>query len=213
MEPTEREQDRRLAEAIERERRGLSRFIRSRVSDRLDAEDVLQDVFSELVTAYRLLTTIDREAAWLFAVARNRITDLFRRKETIALDDAISGADGEPVGTLEDLLPSPDAGPEAAYARSVLLDAIEDALDDLPVEQRDVFVAHELEGRTFREMSEATGIGVNTLLARKRYAVLRLRRSLEAIHEEFSGAEDGARAPGAPTKVETRNGEETRRRK
>jgi RNA polymerase sigma factor (sigma-70 family) len=186
------EHDRRLAETIERERTGLWRFIRSRVADRVDAEDVLQDVFSELVGAYRLLTTIDQESAWLFTVARNRITDLFRRRKTVELDAPIVGAEGEEVGTLEDLLPSPDAGPEAEYARAVMLDAVEDALDDLPEEQRSVFVAHEFEGRSFREMSEETGIGVNTLLARKRYAVLRLRKSLQAIYDDYTGAGGGA---------------------
>lgn len=184
----ESEQDRRVAETIERERSRLWSFIRSRVADPLDAEDVLQDVFSELLAAYRLVKPIDQAGAWLFQVARNRIVDLFRRKRSSGVQ-AAGDRDGEETGALEDLLPSPDAGPEAEYARGVLLDALEDALDDLPEEQRDVFLAHEFEGQTFREISAETGVGVNTLLARKRYAVLHLRKALRSIYQSFTGAE------------------------
>jgi RNA polymerase sigma factor (sigma-70 family) len=179
------EQDRQIAETIEREQGRLRSFIRKRVGDPLDAEDVLQDVFSELVEAYRLTKPIEQAGAWLFRVARNRITDLFRKNkpEPLAARRPLD-EDGE-LGQLEDVLPSLDAGPEAAYARTVLLEELEDALDDLPDEQREVFVAHEIEGRSFRELSAETGVNVNTLLSRKHYAVLFLRRRLEAIYADY----------------------------
>jgi len=177
------EQDRRISEVVEREQSRLRNFIRRRVPDPRDAEDVLQDVFSELVEANRLLMPIDHVTGWLFRVARNRITDLFRRKKPESFSDAAAvGADDELL-RLEDLLPSPDAGPEALYARSVLLDELEQAIAELPREQREVFVAHELEGRSFKEMSAATGVSVNTLLSRKRYAVLHLRERLRGIYD------------------------------
>jgi len=183
-----RQQDLRIAEVVRREGGRLARFIRRRVSDPRDAEDILQDVFCELVEANRLLMPIEHATGWLFRVARNRIVDLLRRRtpercrDLEAVDD-----DGERRG-LEDLLPSPDAGPEALYARRVLLDELEQALDELPDEQREVFVAHELEGRSFKEMAAATGVSVNTLLSRKRYAVLHLRERLKGIHDELMGA-------------------------
>ncbi len=182
------EQDRRIAETIERERGRLRSFIRKRLPDREDVEDVLQDVFYELVAAYRLMKPIEEAGAWLFRVARNRIIDRFRRKRPEPSGRARLARDYEidaDAGSLEDLLPSPDAGPEAAYARSVLLDEIEAALAELPEEQRFVFVAHELEGRSFRELASETGVGVNTLLSRKRYAVLHLRRRLQKIYDDF----------------------------
>jgi RNA polymerase sigma factor (sigma-70 family) len=177
------EQDRRIAETVEREQDRLRRFIRSRVDDRWDAEDILQDVFSELVEAYRLVHPIEQAGAWLFRVARNRIIDRFRKKGP---EPAGFGTveEGE-AGSLEDLLPSPDAGPEAAYARAVLLEELDAALEELPEEQRLVFVAHELEGRSFRELAAETGVGINTLLSRKHYAVRYLRRRLRDIYDEF----------------------------
>ena len=183
------DQNRQIAETIEREQGRLRRFIRKRVPD-IDAEDVLQDVLFELVEAYRLMKPIEQAGAWLFRVARNRIIDRFRKKRPAAsLSRAVAANpdDGEPGGasSLEDLLPSPDAGPEAAYARSVLLDEIEAALGELPEEQRSVFVAHELEGKSFRELAAETGVAVNTLLSRKHYAVLHLRRRLREIYDEF----------------------------
>jgi len=179
------EQDRRIAETIEREQGRLRNFIRRRVPDRLDAEDVLQDVFFELVEAYRLVKPIEEVGAWLFRVARNRIIDRFRKRkpETSTATPAYVGDDG--AGSLEEMLPSPDAGPEAVYARGVLLEELEDAVDELPEEQRFVFVAHELEGRSFRELAAETGVSVNTLLSRKHYAVLHLRRRLQNIYDEF----------------------------
>ena len=180
------EQDQRISETIVRERARLRNFIRRRVPDRGDAEDILQDVFSELVEAYRLMQPIEQVGAWLFRVARNRITDLFRKRRPETLQNqGTFAADGEAL-MLEDLSPSPDGGPEEAYARSVLLEEIEDALDELPTEQREVFVAHEIEGRSFKELAAETGLAVNTLLSRKHYAVIHLRRRLRAIHDEFS---------------------------
>jgi len=180
------EQDRRITEAVKQEQSRLRNFIRRRVPDPRDAEDILQEVFSELVEANRLLMPIDHLTGWLFRVARNRITDLFRKKRPESLSESVGG-EGESL-TLEDLLPSPDAGPEALYARSVLLEEIEDALDELPEEQREVFVGHEIEGRSFKEMSAESGVNVNTLLARKRYAVLHLRERLQSIYDELTNA-------------------------
>jgi RNA polymerase sigma factor (sigma-70 family) len=181
------EQDRRIAEAIEREQGRLRNFIRKRVPDRRDVEDVLQDVFYELVEAYRLMKPIEEVGAWLIRVARNRIIDRFRRKkpESSTLTRPMPDDEEGEIDLLEDLLPSPDAGPEAAYARGVLLDELEAALEELPEEQRFVFVAHEIEGRSFRELAAETGVGVNTLLSRKHYAVLHLRRRLQRIYDEF----------------------------
>ena len=178
-------QDRRIAETIGREQSRLRRFIRKRVDDIDEAEDILQDVFCELVEATRLMQPIEHASAWLFQVARNRITDLFRKRQPEVSTDApvMIAEEGELL--LEDLLPSADAGPEAAYARSVLLAELEAAVDDLPEDQRHVFVAHELEGRSFKALAAETGLSVNTLLARKHYAVLRLRRRLQAIYDEF----------------------------
>jgi RNA polymerase sigma factor (sigma-70 family) len=178
-------QDRRIAEAVERERSRLGRFIRRRVPDPRDAEDVLQDVFAALVEANRLLMPIEHVTGWLFRVARNRITDLFRKKKAESLGaGGVVDEDGA-LPRLEDLLPSPDAGPDALYARSVLLDELELAIDELPDEQREVFVAHELEGRSFKEMAAEAGVSVNTLLSRKRYAVLHLRKRLQSIYDEY----------------------------
>ena len=182
------EQDQRISEVVEREQSRLLNFIRRRVPDPRDAEDILQDVFYELVEANRLLMPIEHVTGWLFRVARNRITDLFRKKRPESFSDAVvTGEDGEML-QLEDLLPSPDAGPEALYARSVLLEELELAVDELPEEQREVFVAHELEGRSFKEMAEETGVSINTLLSRKRYAVLHLRERLQRIHDESTKA-------------------------
>src|SRR5664279_635664 len=181
------EQDRRITDAVKQEQSRLRNFIRRRVPDPRDAEDILQEVFSELVEANRLLMPIEHVTGWLFRVARNRITDLFRKKKPKSLSEAVAAGDEESL-TLEDLLPSPDAGPDALYARSVLLDELEDALDELPEEQREVFVGHEIEGRSFKEMSAETGVSVNTLLSRKRYAVLHLRERLQSIYDELMKA-------------------------
>lgn len=178
------EQDRRIAEVVSREESRLRHFIRRRVRDRRDVEDILQEVFSELVEANRLLMPIDHVTGWLFQVARNRITDLFRRMRPESFAGASSGDDEE--WAFEELLPSPDAGPEALYARTVLLDELQAALDELPPEQRVVFVAHEFEGRSFKEISSETGVGVNTLLSRKRYAVIYLRRRLQGVYDDLT---------------------------
>ena len=188
LEPMALEQDQRISEVVERERSRLRNFIRRRVPDPRDAEDILQDVFYELVEANRLLMPIEHVTGWLFRVARNRITDLFRKKKPETFSDAaVEDQDGE-VLKIEDLLPSPDAGPEALYVRNVLLDELELALDELSEEQRMVFVAHEVEGRSFKEMAAETGLSVNTLLSRKRYAVLHLRERLQNSYDEFTKA-------------------------
>src|SRR5712691_4901663 len=164
------QQDQQISEAIERERPRLRNFIRRRVADQSDAEDILQEVFSELVEAYRMMKPLEQVSAWLFRVARNRITDLFRSKKREALKEpAVTTEDGETL-EWEDLLPAPDAGPESAYARSVLLEEMDAALDELPEQQREVFVAHEFMGYSFKEIAAQTGVGVNTLLSRKHYA-------------------------------------------
>ena len=182
------EQDQRISEVVKQERSRLRNFIRRRVPDPRDAEDILQDVFYELVEANRLLMPIEHVTGWLFRVARNRITDLFRKKKPENFSDTAVARDDDDdeLPLFEDLLPSPDAGPEALYARNVLLDELELALDELPEEQREVFVAHELEGRSFKEMAAETGVSVNTLLSRKRYAVLHLRERLQSIYDEFT---------------------------
>jgi len=177
-------QDQRISEAVVREQDRLRNFIRRRVPDRRDAEDILQDVFSELVEAYRLMRPIEQVGAWLFRVARNRITDLFRKKKPEALQDQRIVAAGESFA-LEDVLASPDAWPDEDYARSVLLEELEDALGELPDEQREVFIAHEMEGRSFKELAAESGLAVNTLISRKHYAVIHLRRRLRAVYEEF----------------------------
>src|SRR5512142_3013676 len=173
------EQDKRITETISRERGRLRNFIRRRVPDANEAEDILQDVFFEYVEAYRLPEPIEQVGAWLFRVARNRIIDRFRKKREVQLPDAAEDEDGG--HWLDEVLPSSDAGPEAAYLRGVLLDALSAALEELPAEQREVFIAHELDGRSFKELAAQSGIGLNTLLARKRYAVLHLRKRLQAI--------------------------------
>ncbi len=182
------EQDRRISDVVQRERSRLGNFIRRRVADPRDAEDILQEVFYELVEANRLLMPIEHVTGWLFRVARNRITDLFRKKKTESFSDAaVAGDEGELL-LLEDLLPSPDAGPDALFARRVLLEELEFALDELPEEQREVFVGHEIEGRSFKEMAAESGVSINTLLARKRYAVLHLREQLRSVYDEFTKA-------------------------
>jgi RNA polymerase sigma factor (sigma-70 family) len=181
--------DRRICEAIEREQFRLRNFIRKHVADTADAEDILQDVFYELIEAYRLMKPVEKVGAWMFQVARNRITDLFRKRKPDAstCDPVSTGNDGEAL-SLEDLLPSPREGPDAAYARTVLLEELDAAIEELPENQREVFVAHEVEGRSFKEIAAETGVSVNTLLSRKHYAVLHLRRRLQAIYDEFTNA-------------------------
>src|SRR2546423_8057998 len=177
LERMAREQDLRISDVVRREQSRLRNFIRRRVPDPRDAEDILQDVFYELVEANRLLMPIDHVTGWLFRVARNRIIDLFRKRKPESFSDA---------ALLVDLLPSPGAGPEALYARNVLLDELELAIDELPEAQRDVFIAHELDGRSFKEIAAATGVSVNTLLSRKRYAMRHLRERLQRMYDEFT---------------------------
>jgi len=177
------EKDKNITETVLRERTRLGNFIRQRVPDAGEAEDILQDVFHEFVEAYRLPEPIEQIGAWLFRVARNRIIDRFRKKKEQALPDVVDENDGD--YWLDEMLPASDAGPEAAYARTVLLAALQHAFDELPQEQRAVFIAHELEGCSFKELAAETGVTVNTLLARKRYAVLHLRAHLQDVYDEF----------------------------
>ncbi len=170
---------------MERDGSRLRNYIRKHVLDREATEDILQEVFCELVEAYRLLKPIEQVSGWLFRVAKNRIVDRFRGRKLESLTAAENGEGDDAAMTLEDLLPSPDSGPEAAYARSVLLDEIEEVLEEMPEEQRSVFIAHEWEGYSFKELSAETGVSVNTLLSRKHYAVLHLRSRLQSIYEEF----------------------------
>ena len=180
------DQDQGISDTVTREQSRLRAFIRRRVPDSRDAEDILQDVFYELVEANRLLMPIEHLTGWLFQVARNRITDLFRRQAPERLRElAAAGEDDEEL-RLEDLLPSPDAGPDAVYARTVLLDELATALEELPAEQRAVFVAHEYDGRSFKQLAAETGVSVNTLLSRKHYAVRSLRKRLQRIYDELS---------------------------
>jgi RNA polymerase sigma factor (sigma-70 family) len=204
---TPAEQDRRISEAFEREQPRLRSFIRRRVADSRDAEDILQEVFTELVEAYRLFQNIDQAGAWLFRVARNRIVDLFRKKKPVPLSDLAPqlNDEGEEM-SVEELLPSPDAGPEAAFARLMLVEELEEALDELPAEQREAFVAHEIEGVRFKELAERTGVGVNTLLTRKRLAVLYLRERLKDMYDELSKLQP-ARKPVASEKTPGRSRE------
>ena len=184
------EDQRRISAEIAREGPRLRNFVRRRVADAADAEDILQDVFFELVESYRLPRPVEEVGAWLFRVARNRITDFFRKKRPVALSDLASPEDEEGLSDLVELLPSADEGPEAAYARSVLLDELDTALAELPRGQRDVFIAHEIEGRSFKDLAAESGESINTLLSRKRYAVLHLRARLADIYEEFTDTGD-----------------------
>jgi len=181
------DEDRRIVEVIQRERRRLFNFIRTRVDHAGDAEDILQDVFYEFVEAYRMMKPVEEAGAWLYRVARNRIIDVFRRKRS-ARAESVSNAvvlNDEDARMLEELLPSPERGPDAAYARRVLLEELDTAIEELPEDQRQVFIANEIDGRSFKELAEETGLNLNTLISRKRYAVLQLRKRLRAIHEEF----------------------------
>jgi RNA polymerase sigma factor (sigma-70 family) len=176
------EQDQHLTATILRERGRLKNFIAQRVPDPAQAEDILQDVFIAYVTAYRLPEAIELVGAWLYRVARNRIVDGFRKKREQALPQAAE--EDDEVSWLDSVLAGSDQGPEAAYSRSLLLAALAEALDALPKNQRDVFIGHELEGLSFKQLSQASGVGVSTLLARKRYAVLALRASLQTLYDE-----------------------------
>lgn len=179
------EQDRQIAEVVEQQRSRLRNFIRRRVADPSDVEDILQEVFFELVEAYRLMKPIETASAWLFRVARNRIIDRFRKKKPEPLADLnVESKEGE-LFSIEDFLPSPDAGPEAAYMRTVLIEELEAALEELPEDQRRVFIEHEIEGRSFKELAAETGVSINTLLSRKRYAVLHLQERLQSLYDEF----------------------------
>jgi RNA polymerase sigma factor (sigma-70 family) len=179
--PMTAEQNGQIADVIKEQRSRLRAFIQRRIDDPSDVEDILQDVFYKLVEANRLLMPIEHMTGWLFRVARNRITDFFRKMQPESFSEVFNPDD---TLSIDDLLPSPDAGPEALYVRRLLLDELEQALDELPPEQRDVFMAHEFEGKSFKQLSEESGVSVNTLLSRKRYAVLHLREQLQRIYEE-----------------------------
>jgi RNA polymerase sigma factor (sigma-70 family) len=183
--PTEGEQDARIAAALDRERPRLLRWLRRHVADPGEVEDILQDAFFELVLAYRMLRPIEHVGGWLFQVARNRVTDLFRKRKLEPLDERRTGEEEGAGLSLQDLLPSPEAGPHATYVRSLLADELEEALAALPAAQREVFLAHEVEGLSFEEISALSGVKTNTLLSRKHYAVLQLRRRLQDIFEQL----------------------------
>ena len=184
------DKERNIVETIRREQSRLWNFIRRRVPDAWEAEEILQDVFFEYVEAYRLPEPIEQAGAWLFRVARNRIVDRFRKRRESALpsapdeDEADQADQADEARWLESMLPASTDGPEAAYTRSLLVRELTAALDELPPEQREVFIAHEVEGQSFKAIAADTGVPVNTLLARKRYAILRLRERLQAIYEE-----------------------------
>lgn len=184
------EQDRQISNAVEQQRSRLRNYIRRRVPDPSDVEDILQDVFFELVEAYRLMKPIKQVGAWLFQVARNRIIDRFRKKRAPAVSELSGHSEEEDLISVENFLPSLEAGPDAAYARGVLLEELEAALDELPQEQRDVFIANEIEGRSFKDLAAETGVSINTLLSRKRYAVLHLRERLRSLYEDFLRGEE-----------------------
>jgi RNA polymerase sigma factor (sigma-70 family) len=179
------EQDQLISQAMERDEPRLRNFIRKHVADTGDAEDILQEVFYELLEAYRLMKPVEHVTAWLFRVARNRMIDLFRKNRPDSLNDPVSSAEDGDALLLEDLLPSAEAGPDALYARNLLLETLEEAIEELPEAQREVFVAHELTGLSFKEISAETGVSVATLLSRKHYAVLHLRRRLQSIYDDF----------------------------
>jgi len=181
------EQDRLFSEAMERNQPRLRSFIRRYVGNTGDTEDILQDVFYELLEAYRMMKPIEHVSGWLFRVARNRITDMFRRRRPGSLSEPIPVEGDDQSLTLEDLLPSANDGPDAAYARTVILDALEEAIEELPPAQREIFIAHEVMGTSFKDYAAQTGIGVNTLLSRKRYAVLHLRKHLQSLYDQFGG--------------------------
>src|ERR1700733_5756013 len=179
------EQDRQIAAVVSETQPRLRSFIRRRVPDESDVEDLLQEGFYELVVAPGLLMPIEYGRGWLYRVARNRITDLFRKKKPQNFTDAAAiDEQGEEL-RIEDLLPSPEDCPDPLYARALLVEELELALRQLPAEQRQVFVAHEFDGTSFKELSASTGVSVNTLLSRKRYAVLALRHRLQSFHDEF----------------------------
>ncbi|MFI5148329.1 MAG: RNA polymerase sigma factor [Bacteroidia bacterium] len=172
--------------AVQQERRRLLDFIRRRIPDESDAEDILQDVFYQFSESF-MIQPIEQVSAWLFRAARNRITDLFRKKKATPFSRTFHPSDDEEDGpSIDDFLPDASGGPEAVYARKIIMAELMEALDELPVEQRDAFVMHEMEDKSFKEMAVLTGEGVNTLISRKRYAVLYLRDRLKALHDEFN---------------------------
>ena len=173
-----------LTATVLRERSRLMNFIRRRVRDQMDAEDILQEVLSSLVEAFRLPSSVEHTSAWLYQVARNRIIDRFRKHREERLGDADGNFDAHDT-RLDLALPAADAGPEAQYARAALMQALQNALEELPADQREVFIAHEIQGRSFRDLSAQAQVSVNTLLARKRYAVIHLRSRLRAAYEEL----------------------------
>jgi RNA polymerase sigma factor (sigma-70 family) len=181
---------RQLSDTIRREQGRLLAFIRKRLPAPEDAEDVMQDVFMELMEAYELANPIERVASWLFAVARNKISDWYRRDRssgarTISLDEPVGDDDPEAPVLMEWLAVVDEGGPESEFFRETFMDALTDALAELPSDQREVFVLHELEGKSFKEMADAWKVPVNTLLSRKRYAILHLRKRLRDLYDDF----------------------------
>ncbi len=178
--------DRDISGTLLREAGKLAAFIKARVRNAADAEDILQDVFFEFVQAYRLPESIEQISGWLFRVARNRIIDRFRKKKASSLTEADQDHEGESSALYLGIeLPALEGDPEAEFARSAILAALQKALEELPANQRDVFVAHEIEGVSFEGLSRRDGVPVNTLLGRKRYAVLHLRQRLQVFYDEL----------------------------
>jgi RNA polymerase sigma factor (sigma-70 family) len=174
-----------IAEVVHKDRAKLLSFIRKRVSDKDDAEDILQDVFYQLTQAYDMIGSLDKVTSWMYTVARNKITDLYRKKKPEPFKSTYQGDEEESL-SMENLLPALGNTPEDAFFKSVIWDAITEALDELPIEQREVFVKNEFEDISFKELSAMTGVSVNTLLSRKRYAVLHLRARLKSLYEELN---------------------------
>jgi len=184
------EDNARIVAAVAAQSPRLRAFVRRQVADLSEAEDIVQDAFVELVSAYRLMEPIEHVAAWLMRVARNRIVDRFRnksRKMSVSSSSSAIEADSssDPMSILDEWAAAEDAGPEAHYAREVLADELAAAVDELPPDQRAVFIAHELDGRSFKTLAAESGIGINTLLGRKHAAVRHLRRRLQEIRSEL----------------------------
>lgn len=177
-----------INDAVKKERGRLLKFIRSKVRSEEDAEDILQDVFYQLASNHGIVDTIENMAAWLFRVARNRIIDVYRKRKPESIDtNAAYDADEDETYFfgLAKLSSDENDEPDAQYERSMVWETLTEALNELPEEQRDVFILHELENKSFQDIAEITGVPINTLLSRKRYAVLHLRKRMQGLYDDF----------------------------